>query len=128
VRVQPAVGAADQLGHLHSGRRAECRPSPPRSPSCPRRTGARSSAGTPPTAVCTGSSSVRATRPTARDRCCSSTASRWSAHRHRIPLTSRRCNTWRQGQEPACCPTGIATVRFKIDDVKLEALDPIPNP
>jgi hypothetical protein len=35
---------------------------------------------------------------------------------------------WRQGQEPACCPTGIATVRFKIEDGKLKALDPIPNP
>ncbi|MBW8712204.1 MAG: LppP/LprE family lipoprotein, partial [Mycobacterium sp.] len=34
---------------------------------------------------------------------------------------------WRQGQEPACCPTGIATVRFKIEDGKLKALDPIPN-
>jgi len=35
---------------------------------------------------------------------------------------------WRQGEEPACCPTGIATVRFKIEDGKLKALDPIPNP
>jgi hypothetical protein len=36
---------------------------------------------------------------------------------------------WRQGQDAACCPTGIATVRFRIgDDGKLEALDPIPNP
>jgi LppP/LprE lipoprotein len=35
---------------------------------------------------------------------------------------------WRQAQEPACCPTGIATVRFKIEDSKLKALDPIPNP
>jgi hypothetical protein len=34
---------------------------------------------------------------------------------------------WRQGQEPACCPTGIGTVRFKIEDGKLKALDPIPN-
>jgi hypothetical protein len=34
---------------------------------------------------------------------------------------------WRQGQDPACCPTGIATVRFKIEDGKLKALDPIPN-
>ena len=34
---------------------------------------------------------------------------------------------WRQGQEPACCPTGVATVRFKIADGKLKALDPIPN-
>ena len=34
---------------------------------------------------------------------------------------------WRQAQEPACCPTGIATVRFKIEDSKLKALDPIPN-
>ena len=35
---------------------------------------------------------------------------------------------WRQGQDPACCPTGIGTVRFKIEDGKLEARDPIPNP
>jgi hypothetical protein len=35
---------------------------------------------------------------------------------------------WRQGQDPGCCPTGIATVRFKVEDGKLKALDPIPNP
>jgi len=35
---------------------------------------------------------------------------------------------WRLGQDPACCPTGIATVRFKIEDGKLKALDPIPHP
>lgn len=35
---------------------------------------------------------------------------------------------WRQGQDPACCPTGIGTVRFKIEDGKLKALDPIPTP
>ena len=35
---------------------------------------------------------------------------------------------WRQGQDPACCPTGIGTVRFKIEDGKLKALDPIPSP
>ena len=35
---------------------------------------------------------------------------------------------WRQGQDPACCPTGIGTVRFKVEDGKLKALDPIPNP
>jgi LppP/LprE lipoprotein len=35
---------------------------------------------------------------------------------------------WRQGQDPACCPTGIGTVRFRIgDDGKIAALDPIPN-
>ena len=34
---------------------------------------------------------------------------------------------WRQGQEPACCPTGIGTVRFKIAHGKLKALDPIPH-
>jgi hypothetical protein len=34
---------------------------------------------------------------------------------------------WRQGQEPACCPTGIGSVRFKIEDGKLKALDPIPS-
>jgi LppP/LprE lipoprotein len=33
---------------------------------------------------------------------------------------------WRQGQDPACCPTGSSTVRFKIDDGKLTALDPVP--
>ena len=35
---------------------------------------------------------------------------------------------WRQGQDPACCPTGIGTVRVQIgDDGKIKALDPIPN-
>ena len=34
---------------------------------------------------------------------------------------------WRQGQEPACCPTGIGSVRFKLEDGKLKALDPIPT-
>jgi hypothetical protein len=33
---------------------------------------------------------------------------------------------WRQGQDPACCPSGAATVRFKAQDGKLKALDPIP--
>jgi hypothetical protein len=35
---------------------------------------------------------------------------------------------WRQGQDPACCPTGVGTARFKIEDGKLKALDPIPAP
>lgn len=35
---------------------------------------------------------------------------------------------WRQGQDAPCCPTGIGTVRFTIQDGKLKALDPIPNP
>ena len=35
---------------------------------------------------------------------------------------------WCQGQDPACCPTGIGSARFKIEDGKLKALDPIPNP
>ena len=35
---------------------------------------------------------------------------------------------WRQGQDPACCPTGVGTVRFKVEDGKLKALDPIPSP
>jgi hypothetical protein len=36
---------------------------------------------------------------------------------------------WRQGQDPACCPTGIAAVRFQIgDDGKIKSLDPIPTP
>ena len=35
---------------------------------------------------------------------------------------------WRQGQDPACCPTGIGTVRFRVgEDGKIKALDPIPN-
>jgi hypothetical protein len=34
---------------------------------------------------------------------------------------------WRQAQEPACCPTGIGSTRFQIEDGKLKALDPIPN-
>lgn len=35
---------------------------------------------------------------------------------------------WRQGGDPACCPTGIGTVRFTVADGKLKALDPIPAP
>ncbi len=36
---------------------------------------------------------------------------------------------WRQGQDPACCPTGIGTVRFQVgEDGKIKSLDPIPNP
>lgn len=36
---------------------------------------------------------------------------------------------WQQGQDPPCCPTGIATVRFRVgDDGKLVAVDPIPAP
>ncbi len=34
---------------------------------------------------------------------------------------------WRQNQEPACCPTGIGSMRVKIDNGKLAAMDPIPN-
>ncbi len=34
---------------------------------------------------------------------------------------------WRQGQDAACCPTGIGTVRFKVEVGKLKALDTIPN-
>ncbi|KAA0083510.1 LppP/LprE family lipoprotein [Mycolicibacterium sp. P9-64] len=34
---------------------------------------------------------------------------------------------WRQGNDQACCPTGIGTVRFKIVDGTLKALGPIPN-
>jgi LppP/LprE lipoprotein len=35
---------------------------------------------------------------------------------------------WRQGQDAACCPTGIGNVRFRIgDDGTLDAIDPIPN-
>jgi len=114
-------------------------PSPPRSPSCPRRTGARSSAGTPPNAFSTGSSSVRATRPTPQDRCCSSTASRRSARRPRIPgptspsrpwpMASRQCSTnGVRAKSRRAALRGIATVRFKIEDGKLKALDPIPQP
>jgi hypothetical protein len=35
---------------------------------------------------------------------------------------------WRQGSDQPCCPTGIATVRFRNEDGKLTAIDPIPNP
>ena len=36
---------------------------------------------------------------------------------------------WRQGQDAACCPTGIGQVRFEIgEDGKMKARDPIPNP
>lgn len=35
---------------------------------------------------------------------------------------------WRRGDDPACCPTGIGTVRFRLSDGTLEALDPIPGP
>jgi hypothetical protein len=36
---------------------------------------------------------------------------------------------WRQGDDEPCCPTGIGTVRFQIDDDgRLRALDPIPGP
>jgi hypothetical protein len=34
---------------------------------------------------------------------------------------------WRQGQDPACCPTGIGSVRVKVEDGKLKVLDPIPT-
>jgi hypothetical protein len=34
---------------------------------------------------------------------------------------------WRQSQDPACCPTGIGSVRFRIEDGKLNALDQVPN-
>ncbi|WP_102143902.1 LppP/LprE family lipoprotein [Mycobacterium hubeiense] len=35
---------------------------------------------------------------------------------------------WQQGSDPACCPTGIGTVRFQIgEDGKLKPIDPIPN-
>jgi hypothetical protein len=36
---------------------------------------------------------------------------------------------WRVGNDPPCCPTGIAQVRFQLgSDGKLKALDPLPNP
>jgi hypothetical protein len=34
---------------------------------------------------------------------------------------------WRQGNEPACCPTGIGSVRVTIADGKLKLLDPVPS-
>lgn len=35
---------------------------------------------------------------------------------------------WRQGDDEPCCPTGIGTVRFHLDDDgNLAPLDPIPN-
>jgi hypothetical protein len=35
---------------------------------------------------------------------------------------------WRQGDDEACCPTGIGTVRFQLADGTLKALDPVPGP
>lgn len=35
---------------------------------------------------------------------------------------------WRIGDEPSCCPAGIATTRYRIADGRLKALDPIPDP
>lgn len=35
---------------------------------------------------------------------------------------------WRQGDDPACCPTGIGNVRFRVVDGRLTAVDPIPGP
>ncbi|MGV0791185.1 LppP/LprE family lipoprotein [Mycolicibacterium sp. XJ1819] len=35
---------------------------------------------------------------------------------------------WRQGDEPACCPTGVGSARFQVDNGELKALDPIPGP
>ena len=44
------------------------------------------------------------------------------------PMTRGGAVPMASGPRAACCPTGIATVRFKIEDGKLKALDPIPNP
>ena len=78
-------------------------------------------------------------RPTARTRCCSSTATtRWAPPtpepRPYIVVTTIGDDIanvqyqWRQGQDPACCPTGIGQVRFQIgEDGKIKALDPIPG-
>jgi hypothetical protein len=35
---------------------------------------------------------------------------------------------WRQGSEPACCPTGIGSARVTLEDGRLTILDPIPGP
>jgi len=35
---------------------------------------------------------------------------------------------WRQGQDPACCPTGIGSAKVTIEDGRLTVLDPIPGP
>ena len=35
---------------------------------------------------------------------------------------------WRQGDDQACCPTGIGSVRFQLADGALKALDPVPGP
>lgn len=35
---------------------------------------------------------------------------------------------WRQGQDPACCPTGIGSARVTLEDGRLTVLDPIPGP
>ena len=35
---------------------------------------------------------------------------------------------WRQGQDPACCPTGIGSARVTLEEGRLTVLDPIPGP
>lgn len=35
---------------------------------------------------------------------------------------------WTQGDDQPCCPTGIGSVRFRIEAGQLTALDPIPGP
>lgn len=35
---------------------------------------------------------------------------------------------WRQGSDPACCPTGAGTARVTLEEGRLTILDPIPGP
>lgn len=35
---------------------------------------------------------------------------------------------WRQGADPACCPTGVGSARVTLEDGRLTILDPIPGP
>lgn len=35
---------------------------------------------------------------------------------------------WRRNAEPACCPTGIGSMRVTVEDGKLKVLDPVPSP
>ena len=35
---------------------------------------------------------------------------------------------WRQGSDPACCPTGVGSARVTLEEGRLTILDPIPGP
>ena len=138
MRVQPA-GAADQLGHLHSGRRAECRYRRRRDRQAARGewseivSGHIADCSLHWVVVSSGDASDSPGQVLFFDRK-SPIGTPTPDPRPYITITATANDIaavqyqWRQGQEPACCPTGIATVRFKIEDGKLKALDPIPNP